>query len=150
MSVPIDPANPAVIHRQIAPYSASLGGEGERPAHGQPLDGTRRVEPVEKAGKGRATDDGRLREGRHDRERVRFSHDGEVEAQPEVVASSYDRRLSYEADVNRVYLDIVNEKDDEILMRIPSENTAKYLEQITARSDEKDAAKPAPRVLHIA
>jgi uncharacterized FlaG/YvyC family protein len=56
--------------------------------------------------------------------------------------------LSYEADVNRVYLDIVNEKDDEILMRIPSESTAKYLEQITA--DEKDAANPAPRVLHIA
>ncbi len=150
MSVPIDPASPAVIHRQVAPYSASLGGEGERPAHGQPLDGARRVEPVEKAEKGRATEDGRFREGRHDRDRERLSPNGEVEAQPEVAASSYDRKLSYEADVNRVYLDIVNEKDDEILMRIPSESTAKYLEQITARSDQKDAAIPAPRVLHIA
>jgi len=148
MSVPIDPATPHVIHRHGAPYSASLFGGEEQAAKGRPMNGARRVEPVEESEKARATKDSALREERHGQERQRLP-DSEVRAQPEAVANSYDRKLSYEADVNRVYLDIVNTKDDEVLMRLPSESTAKYLEQVTAQSDEKDDPKSASRVLEI-
>ena len=150
MSVRIDTAISNVIHRQVAPYSASLGGDGEKSAQARPLDGVRRVEPVESSEKGRAAGDGRLREGHPEQDRERVLPEGEVEAKLEVAESSYDRRLSYEADVNRVYLEIVNKKDDEVLIRIPSESTAKYLEQITAQSESKDKAESTPSVLKIA
>lgn len=149
MSVPIDPANPSMLHRQGASYSASLFGGEEQPVKGRPMNGARRVEPVEESEKGRAAKDSVLREERRDREREPVSPDREVEDRPEVAANSYDRKLSYEADVNRVYLDIVNTRDDEVLLRLPSESTAKYLEQITAQSEDKDDAKSASRILEI-
>lgn len=147
MSIPIDPATPHSTHRQGALYSASLFGGEEQTAHGRPISGARRVEPVEASEKGGEAEDSVLREphGADDRERV--SPESEVETQPEVEANSYDRQLSYEADINRVYLDIVNTKNDEVLLRIPSESTSKYLEQIAARSDEKDEPPPAPRIV---
>ncbi len=113
------------------------------------MNGARRVEPVEESEKGRAAKDSVLREERRDREREPVSPDREVEDRPEVAANSYDRKLSYEADVNRVYLDIVNTRDDEVLLRLPSESTAKYLEQVTAQSEEKNDAKSASRILEI-
>lgn len=149
MSVPIDPATPNVLHRQGALYSASVFGGEERSAEGRRMNGARRVEPVDDSEKGQATKDSVLREERHGQDRERVSPDREVADQPEVAASSYDRKLSYEADLNRVYLDIVNTKDDEVLMRLPSESTAKYLEQITAQSDEKDDAKAASRIVEV-
>lgn len=152
MSVPIDPTAPPVIQRYGVPYaSATVSGDEQQPAHRRLAHAGRRVEPVERSEKTRAADDGRLREERPEPARERSPADAEVEAPPPAAASgSYDRKLSYEADVNRVYLDIVNTKDDEVLLRLPSESTAKYLEQVTAQSDEKTDPASTPRFQEIA
>ncbi len=155
MSVPIDPTAPPVTQRHGVTYaSASLLGEDGQPAHRRLSNGTRKVEPVERLEKSQATDNGRLREERPEPSRDRSPGEAEaaaeVAAQPAVTSNSYDRKLSYDADVNRVYLDIVNTKDDEVLLRLPSENTAKYLEQVTAQSDEKDEGRSGPRFQEIA
>lgn len=149
MSIPIDSGTSNVLSRQGAVYSASLMGGEEQTAEGLPLNGARRVEPIESSEKGRAADDGRLREGRHQDAREHASPDADRGNKPEVAANNYDRKFSYDADMNRVYLDIVNTMDDEVLMRLPSESTAKYLEQITMQSDAKDDAEPASRVVEI-
>lgn len=149
MSMPIDPATPNVHSRQGAVYSASLNGGEKQAAEGLPLNGARRVEPIEGSEKGQATDDGRLREGRREDVREHSSPDSDGPSKPEAAANTYDRKFSYDADMNRVYLDIVNTIDDEVLMRLPSESTAKYLEQITLQSDAKDDAEPASRIREI-
>ncbi len=149
MSIPIDPAVPNLPNRQGAVHSASLFGGEEQAAHGRLLNSARRVEPIEGSEKVRETEDDRLREGRHEQDRERSTAEGDSDDRPAVAETRYDRKLSYDADLNRVYLDIVNTKDDEVLMRLPSESTAKYLDQIAMQSDEKDDAKPEPRVIEI-
>lgn len=147
MSIPIDPANSNVIPRPVAGYPVLSGGEEEQTALGRPLNGVRRVEPAAGSEKGQATEDSRLRDGRREQHREQFSSGAEVP--PKVAGSGYDRKLTYEADVNRVFLEIVSKTDDEVLIRIPSESTAKYLEQITVRSEETEDSKSAPRVFEI-
>jgi len=149
MSIPIDSGVPNVPNRQGAVHSASLVGGEEQTAQLRPINSARKVEPVEGSEKVRETEDDRLREGRREQGRERPSAEGDANEQPAVAESSYDRKLNYDADMNRVYLDIVNTKDDEVLMRIPSESTAKYLAQITIQSDAKDDARPAPGVTEI-
>lgn len=146
MGLPIDPATSNVIHRQGVLYSAALAGEDEQPGKGRPLNGARRVEPVEDCGKGAAIEDGCVRGGQGERGPGRLSPEPEAEARPQVAASSYDRKLNYDADVNRVYLEIVSKEDEEVLMRIPSDSTARYLERIAVQSDEEDRAKSASMV----
>jgi hypothetical protein len=149
MSIPIDPANPNLIQRPVTGYPVLSGGEEEQTALGRPLNGVRRVEPAAGSEKGQATEDSRLRDGRREQHREAFSSGADAEVPTKVAGSGYDRKLTYEADVNRVFLEIVSKTDDEVLIRIPSESTAKYLEQITVRSEETEESKSAPRVFEI-
>ena len=151
MGFPIDPATSNVIHRQSVPYSAALVGGDEPSGKARPWNGARRVEPVEDSGAGAVVDDGSLRQWRHEEGPERLSSEPEADAdvRPELAESSYERKLSYEADVNRVYVEIVSKEDEEVLMRIPSDSTARYLERIAVRSDEKDQASLASMVHEI-
>lgn len=149
MSIPIDSGVPNVPNRQGAVHSAPLVGGEEQTAQARPINSVRKVEPVEGSEKVRETEDDRLREGRHEQDRERPSAEADANEQPAVAESSYDRKLNYDADLNRVYLDIVNTKDDEVLLRIPSESTAKYLDQIAMQSDAKDDARPESRVTEV-
>ncbi len=58
-----------------------------------------------------------------------------AEAQPQpsrstpVRTGTYEHRIVYVNEADRLFLDVVNRDNDEVLMRIPSETLAKFLKQ---------------------
>jgi len=96
------------------------------------------VKPTAKTEAGsRAVDD-------KDREKESAKDRHMAPAKPSV-GESYDRRVVYESEFNRTFIDVVERDDkDERLMRIPSEKLVKFLEDMEDPSKSETA--PGPRL----
>lgn len=78
-----------------------------------------------------------------EREKESASERQKASATPSA-GESYDRRVVYEREFNRTFIDVVDRDDkDERLMRIPSEKLVKFIEDM---SDPSSETAPGPRL----
>ncbi|MCP5365747.1 MAG: hypothetical protein H6905_11070 [Hyphomicrobiales bacterium] len=92
------------------------------------------VKPAAKSeASSRAVDD-------EDREKEAASEQHMASATPSA-GESYDRRVVYEREFNRTFIDVVERDDkDERLMRIPSEKLVKFIEDMNDPSSPSETA----------
>lgn len=122
MTINLEPAYEPMVRREAAPVAVapSLAQASGGAAHSAAIA----VPPLTKS------EDSPAPASEQERKRK------PAEAQPQASSQStpvrtgtYEHRIVYVNEADRLFLDVVNRDNDEVLMRIPSETLAKFLRQ---------------------